>query len=135
MGFWDATSPIAVRLLAIGHASFAARSGGRTPGPRRWQPGAPRLDPVRTNAFRWVHGEADRLPGLHLDLYGDVAAVRFDGAGARAFYRQLPDLLAATARPLRLRAAIDRETRQPLAGAGQGHRPTRWPTRRCWRTA
>ncbi len=119
VGFWDATSPIAVRLLAMGTQAslpdLVAERLAESLAARR-----ARLDPVRTNAFRWVHGEADRLPGLHLDLYGDVAAVRFDGAGARAFYRQLPDLLAATVRPLRLRAAIDRETRQPLAGDGQG---------------
>ena len=118
VGFWDATSPIAVRLLTT-------EPGGSLPdlvAERLEQALAlrrARLDTTRTNAFRWVHGEADRLPGLHLDLYADVAAVRFDGAGARAFYRQLPDLLVAAARPLRLRTAIDRETRQPLAGAQQ----------------
>jgi 23S rRNA (cytosine1962-C5)-methyltransferase len=45
-----------------------------------------RLDLAVTNAFRWVHGEADRLPGVHVDRYGDAAVARFDGDGARAFY-------------------------------------------------
>jgi 23S rRNA (cytosine1962-C5)-methyltransferase len=122
VGFWDATSPIAVRLLAVDPpaslslADLVAQRLEQALAVRR-----ARLDSARTNAFRWVHGEADRLPGLHLDLYADVAAVRFDGAGARAFYRRLPDLLATIARPLQLRTAIDRETRQPLPGAGEGN--------------
>ena len=39
-----------------------------------------------TTAFRWVHGEGDRLPGLHVDVYARTASVLFDGSGARAFY-------------------------------------------------
>jgi len=29
--------------------------------------------------------KANGLPGIHVDLYDQVAVVRFDGAGARAF--------------------------------------------------
>jgi 23S rRNA (cytosine1962-C5)-methyltransferase len=124
VGYWDANSPIAVRVMAVDPPGSPAAPLSLTDlvAERLEQALAVRrgrLDTARTNAFRWVHGEADRLPGLHLDLYGDVAAVRFDGAGPRAFYRRLPELLAAAARPLRLRSAIDRETRQPLPGAGE----------------
>ena len=42
-----------------------------------------RLDLAYTNAFRWLHGEGDLLPGLHVDVYDDVAVYRFDGEGAR----------------------------------------------------
>lgn len=38
-----------------------------------------------TTAFRWVHGEADRLPGLVVDVYGAFAVVRFDSTGAERF--------------------------------------------------
>ena len=69
------------------------------------------IDLERTDAFRWVHGEADGLPGVHIDLYGDVAAVRFDGAGARAFYQSLPEVLPGAARPLQLRGVVDRDRR------------------------
>jgi 23S rRNA (cytosine1962-C5)-methyltransferase len=67
-----------------------------------------RLDPARTTAFRAVHGEADLLPGLHADLYGEEAVVRFDGDGARAFYRDLS--------PLGATAAVDRQTGRALLG-------------------
>ena len=42
-----------------------------------------RLDLTYTNAFRWLHGEGDLLPGLHVDVYDDVAVYRLDGEGAR----------------------------------------------------
>jgi 23S rRNA (cytosine1962-C5)-methyltransferase len=34
-----------------------------------------------TNAYRLVHGEGDRLPGIVCDRYADVAVLRFDAAG------------------------------------------------------
>ena len=106
-GFWDAASPIAVRVLEVGpkagveiilrarlEAALALRLA--------------LLDRTRTNAFRWVHGEADRLPGLHVDLYDEVAVVRFDGGGARAFYAGIGEELVRAARPLTLRGIVDR---------------------------
>jgi len=75
-----------------------------------------RLDRDQTNAFRWVHGEGDGLPGIHVDLYDQVAVVRFDGAGARAFYRDLDDMLAECSAPLRLSRVVDRERRDGNLG-------------------
>lgn len=92
-GFWDASSPIAVRVLGrerfeelepLLHRRLEAALARRLP----------RFDPARTTAFRWVHGEADELPGVHVDVYGEVAMLRFDGAGARATYRSLAGALA-----------------------------------------
>jgi 23S rRNA (cytosine1962-C5)-methyltransferase len=108
-GFWDARSPIAVRVLGVGapaHAEELVRERLAAALARRRAGLGP-----DTNAFRWVHGEGDQLPGIHVDLYDDVVTVRYDGAGARAFYRTLPALLEATAAPLRLRAVVDRERR------------------------
>ena len=122
-GFWDARSPIAVRVITTDAdipltGLVAARL--QTALTTRLA----RLDPADTNAFRWVHGEADLLPGLHVDLYSDVAVVRFDGSGARAFYAGLGKQLMTAARaaaltlsrPLSIRAVLDRLERQPLVG-------------------
>lgn len=38
----------------------------------------------RTNAYRCIHGEGDRMPGFVVDRYADVAVLRTDGEGARA---------------------------------------------------
>jgi 23S rRNA (cytosine1962-C5)-methyltransferase len=35
-----------------------------------------------TTAFRWSHGEADRLPGVVIDVYDGWAVIRFDSLGA-----------------------------------------------------
>lgn len=122
VGYWDARSPIAVRVLEPGplpDAEAAVRARLRAALQRRLE----RLDLARTTAFRWVHGEADRLPGIHVDLYDDAAVVRFDGSGAQAFYRDIGVALAEAARPLLLRTAIDRQTGAPLIGrASAGER-------------
>ncbi len=107
VGYWDARSPIAVRVLEPGPLPDAdAAVCARLRAALRMR--LERIDRARTTAFRWVHGEADRLPGIHVDLYNDVAVVLFDGDGAYAFYRDLGRLLPEAARPLTLRAGIDR---------------------------
>ena len=120
LGFWDARSPIAVRIIgdatAVGDvpAIVAARIGAAL---------ARRLafiDRRETDAFRWIHGEADGLPGVHVDLYGEAASVRCDGAGAAAFYRGLPDQLreAAAAAGIALRTVVERRSARRGGSAG-----------------
>jgi 23S rRNA (cytosine1962-C5)-methyltransferase len=108
-GFWDASGPIAVRVLSLPpleDASVLLRE-------RLAAALAVRLrafDLARTNAFRLVHGEADGLPGVHVDVYGPFASVRFDGRGARAFYGELwQRLLELPGLPLE--TVVDREQR------------------------
>lgn len=117
VGYWDATSSIAVRVLEPGplpdpDATVLDRLRGAL------QRRLDRLDRGRTNAFRWVHGEADRLPGIHVDLYDDVAVVRYDGAGAPVFYGDLGARLAVAAKPIDLRAVLDRQSGERLHGRG-----------------
>jgi len=113
-GYFDDAGPIAVRVLARAPITdLAALLRERlcdALAMRRL-----RLDLRATNAFRWVHGEADRLPGIHVDVYAEVVSVRYDGQGSRACYRELPDLLRACAGDLDVRKVIDRDAR-----GGQG---------------
>lgn len=109
VGFWDRSSPIALRLLGT-ERDFDPESAVAERLARAATLRLERLDLAQTNAFRWVHGEADRLPGVHVDVYGDAATVRFDGAGARAFYGDLAARLRAEPR-LRVERVIDREAR------------------------
>lgn len=53
-------------------------------------------DPA-TDAFRWVHGENDGLPGLVLDRYGEATVVKLYSA---AWFPHLDDVVAAAARVL-----------------------------------
>ncbi len=97
-GFWDAQSPIAVRILADpGPGDVFALLDERLDAALAAR--LRKVDRRTTDAFRWVHGEADGLPGLHVDGYGTALSLRYDGAGARAFYADLAAL------PRRLRAA------------------------------
>jgi 23S rRNA (cytosine1962-C5)-methyltransferase len=114
-GFWDAKSPIAVRIFESGGPGHRFAEA-ETLVARRLRQALDRrlaqLDLSLTNAFRWVHGEGDLLPGLHVDVYDDVAVYRFDGEGARSFYARFEDRLRAAADGrLVLRAILDREGR------------------------
>jgi 23S rRNA (cytosine1962-C5)-methyltransferase len=116
VGFWDASSPIAVRMLTTERAFESDRAiTERLAAAATFR--LERLDLAQTNAFRWVHGEADRLPGVHVDVYGTAATVRFDGAGARAFYGDLAARLRSEPR-LAVERVVDREAR---AGAEDRH--------------
>jgi 23S rRNA (cytosine1962-C5)-methyltransferase len=114
-GYWDCTGPIAVRVLdlrPVHDARALVCDRLRQAMAKRLL----RLDRDKTNAFRWVHGEGDGLPGIHVDVYGEVAVVRFDGAGARAFFRNLDHMLAECSAPLRLSQVVDRERRNSNLG-------------------
>lgn len=121
VGYWEADAPIALRVLTATSrlpgdvATVADLMAERLARALRGRLGT--LDRAATNAFRWSHGEADGLPGIHLDLYGDTVTIRYDGAGARAFYTKVVGLpsrlmLIARAAGLRLRGGVDRETRE-----------------------
>ncbi len=126
-GFWDERSPIAVRVLESGGPGYrfadmeslvAERIQAALD--RRLE----RLDLSKTNAFRWLHGEGDLLPGVHVDLYADTAVVRFDGDGARAFYDPFePRLRLAAKSRLPIRAVLDRSSRK--AGVKKDERKVR----------
>jgi len=111
-GFWDARSPIAVRILAAGPGP--ADADARAVVAERVAAALARrlafIDRAGTDAFRWIHGEADGLPGVHVDVYGRAASMRCDGDGARAFYRGLPEQLrvAAGAAGIALRTVVER---------------------------
>ncbi len=120
IGFWDARSPIAVRVLgdatAVGEVPAIVTQRIAAALARRLA----FIDRRETDAFRWIHGEADGLPGVHVDLYGAAASIRCDGAGAAAFYRGLPEQLreAARAAGIALRTIVERRSARRGSAAG-----------------
>jgi 23S rRNA (cytosine1962-C5)-methyltransferase len=116
-GFWDASSPIAVRILESGGPGHRFADADELVAERLRSALDRRLavlDLTTTNAFRWVHGEADLLPGIHVDFYADTAVIRFDGEGARAFYEPLEARLRqAAGSRLALQSVLDRAARNP----------------------
>lgn len=116
-GFWDADSPIAVRVLGeVRQADLPVEIDRRIGDALRRR--LESIDRRETDAFRWIHGEADRLPGIHVDVYGSALSLRYDGAGARAFYRDLPERLRDVARrsDLAVESVVERRPRQGSDG-------------------
>src|SRR5262249_60392055 len=90
-GLWDRSSPIAARVytrdrspplapafLAAGIERAIARRGAL-------------LADQGTTAFRLCHGEGDRVPGVIIDRYGDVAVLRLDGDAIGCWRDELAD--------------------------------------------
>jgi 23S rRNA (cytosine1962-C5)-methyltransferase len=48
-----------------------------------------------TTAYRLLHGEGDRVPGVVIDRYGAVAVIRFDGTAAEATGTRLRSALVS----------------------------------------
>jgi 23S rRNA (cytosine1962-C5)-methyltransferase len=65
-----------------------------------------------TTAYRVVHGEGDRMPGLVIDRYGDVAVIVLDDAGLLARREELfPEIFRAL-EPLGVKSALFRTGRR-----------------------
>mmetsp|Transcript_2469 Transcript_2469/g.6344 ORF Transcript_2469/g.6344 Transcript_2469/m.6344 type:complete len:455 (-) Transcript_2469:356-1720(-) len=115
-GMYDPKSPIAFRSLAVrGEVLDDALVGRRLERCAAIR-GALFSDARVTCGFRLVNGEGDGLPGLVIDVYGDVAVIKLDGASPNAFYS--PEAVAAW-----LMARYARGT-GTVAGEGAG-RPLR----------
>ncbi len=94
-GYFDPHSPIAVRVLtrdvreAIDQAFLEDRVA------RALRLRRQLLDLSTTDAFRWVHGEGDGLPGVVVDLYGRLAVVKLYSAGLTPYRAMLVSALRA----------------------------------------
>jgi 23S rRNA (cytosine1962-C5)-methyltransferase len=61
--------------------------------------------PIASNAFRAIHGESDGLPGLIVDVYGDVAVTQITSAGAERWKEAVAQALLSE---LKVRAIYER---------------------------
>ncbi len=92
-GYFDPHSPIAVRVLTrdVREAIDQTFVEGRVARALRLR--RQLLDLSATDAFRWVHGEGDGLPGVVVDLYGRLAVVKLYSAGLTAYRPMLVSAL------------------------------------------
>jgi 23S rRNA (cytosine1962-C5)-methyltransferase len=109
-GYADA-GPIAVRVLTtrskepLGVPLFRARAGAA------FELRAAAL-PADTSAYRLIHGEGDRMPGVVCDRYGSFAVIKLDGAGALALREQLCEALREPLAELGVSGALLRTSRR-----------------------
>ncbi|HEX6363510.1 MAG TPA: class I SAM-dependent methyltransferase [Albitalea sp.] len=68
--------------------------------------------PVASDGVRLVHGEADGLPGLIVDRYGDILSAQFLSAGTERWKSTIADLLLAATGLARLYERSDSGVRQ-----------------------
>jgi 23S rRNA (cytosine1962-C5)-methyltransferase len=85
--------------------------------------------PIESDGVRLVHGEADGLPGLIVDRYGDVLSAQFLSAGMERWRDALADILLAATGCTRLYERSDSGVRaleglEPRAGWLRGEGPT-----------
>lgn len=124
-GLWDARSPIACRvymgvedepldtrrLIETAEKAFHLRD--------RW------FADGATTAYRYCNGEGDRLPGLVIDRYADVAILRIDGEALGAWTPRLASPLFDKLRSRGVKSLARRLSRDeqgkkrivPLAGS------------------
>ena len=85
--------------------------------------------PISSDGVRLVHGEADGLPGLIVDRYGDVLSAQFLSAGMERWRDALADILLAATGCTRLYERSDSGVRaleglEPRAGWLRGEGAT-----------
>ena len=85
--------------------------------------------PIESDGVRLVHGEADGLPGLIVDRYGEVLSAQFLSAGMERWRDALADILLAATGCTRLHERSDSGVRaleglEPRAGWLRGDGPT-----------
>jgi 23S rRNA (cytosine1962-C5)-methyltransferase len=121
IGLYDPGSPLRVRVLHAGRPRPIDRSFWRERLQEALARRGPLVDSVGTTAYRWVHGENDRLPGLVLDRYASTVVCKLYSA---AWFPHLRDVLAevaAIARPERVVLRMSRAVRNgPTFGLEEG---------------
>ena len=85
--------------------------------------------PIDSTGVRLLHGEADGLPGLIVDRYGDTLSVQFLSAGAERWKSTLADVLLQASGATRLYERSDASVRgleglQPATGWLRGEGST-----------
>jgi 23S rRNA (cytosine1962-C5)-methyltransferase len=65
-----------------------------------------------TTAYRLVHGEGDRAPGIVVDRYADVAVLRLDGDAARARRDQIAHAISPLLREIGIATLLARDRQE-----------------------
>lgn len=75
--------------------------------------------------YRWIHAEADGLPGVIVDRFGDVAVIQANTAGAERGLDALAEAITAAAPEIRAVAARNDTASRALEGLAQETRVLR----------
>jgi 23S rRNA (cytosine1962-C5)-methyltransferase len=127
IGLWDAQGPIAIRIYTTANRIDATLITQRVR--EAWQ-GRSILRAQGVTAYRWLFGEGDGLPGITVDLYGNVAVLQSYGSGPASIVHHVVAAPDPTSNPSADQASAAEE-RQGAGGALQsGHHCIRGRCRR-----
>ncbi len=102
MGLWSPWSEISLRMLTRGDASIDG-----TFWTERIDAALARRRVTDTTAWRAVHGEADGLPSLVVDVLGEIVVVQLLSAGLESYRSEIVDVLKARLSPRGILARND----------------------------
>lgn len=84
-GFYDADSPLAFRVCTVDANELVDDAWADNRLHLAWSLRQMMFDD-QTTGFRLINGEGDGLPGLVVDIYGDIGVITLDGAGPTGFW-------------------------------------------------
>ena len=111
-GYYNERSSIRVRVLEWNENREVDESWWRERITDAIERRSPLVAVERTNAYRLVHAEADGLPGLVVDRYGDYLAVQFLTAGVERVRDVVINVLNESLRPAAIFDRSDDKTRE-----------------------
>ncbi len=109
LGFYEGIGAIAVRILSRQIESLADILRRRLEEAFKLR-NKLKLD----NFFRWVHSEADGLPGLIVDVYDDVAVISSTSVGFDRRLREVSSIIREIYRPSSIVLRNDTRTRKEV---------------------
>ena len=94
-GIFEPGSPIAVRMWSTEGSSDSPLDAGHIASKlsHAFARRHAMFPDDNTTAYRLLHGEGDRVPGIVVDRYGHVAIVRLDGIAAEAVAQKFKDTI------------------------------------------
>lgn len=116
-GFYDPFSSLAFRMCALGPRQYLDDTWALKRLELAMELRSALIDPTVTTGYRLFNGEGDGIPGLVVDIYGDVGVLVLDGPAASAFW-DASGIAEFVAQKLSLKSVYQRER---VRGGPQGH--------------
>jgi 23S rRNA (cytosine1962-C5)-methyltransferase len=96
---YDADSPIALRVLGTRHDAAPGPVLWRDRVDAAWKLRRRVIDQSHTNAFRLIHGEGDRIPGVVVDRYAGFLVMKLDTPAWLPHLGELVEAITAVVAP------------------------------------